>query len=232
LEALLRHRRLHGEMSLLIVDEAQSLPLELLEEIRLLANIESDDDKLLSVILAGQPELAFRLNNQELRQLKQRVALRCELRALTFTETMTYLDGRIRAAGGGGATEVFTRQAVELIHSRSHGIPRTVNVISDNALLGGFAAGEKPVSAQTIREVCRDFDLTDIPDGFSAVPEPAGMATPPWAPSPVALPLRAAEPRTAAAAATAEPERDRRAAQSMFGEFASKQRKRFSFFRN
>src|SRR5262245_7789621 len=90
LEALLRNRRLHGEISLLIVDEAQSLPLELLEEIRLLANIESDDDKLMSVILAAQPELAFRLNNQELRQLKQRIALRCELRALTLPETVTY----------------------------------------------------------------------------------------------------------------------------------------------
>ena len=134
---------------MLIVDEAQSLPLELLEEIRLLANIETDDQKLLSVIIAGQPELADRLNEQALRQLKQRVALRCELRPLTLHETAGYIAGRIRAAGGVGA-QVFTREAVALIHERSHGIPRTISVIADNALLGGFAAGQRPV-AQSAR---------------------------------------------------------------------------------
>ena len=231
LEALLRHRRLHGEMSLLIVDEAQSLPSELLEEIRLLANIESDDDKLLSVILAGQPELAFRLNNQELRQLKQRVALRCELRSLTLAETMTYLDGRIRAAGGAGSAEIFAREAAEIVHSRSHGIPRTVNVVADNALLGGFAAGEKPVSSHTVREVCRDFDLTDIQDSFPREPEPAAVSAPPWSPSPVALPLRAASEQRSAASATAAASHEHRPPQGMFGEFVAK-RKRFSFFKN
>ena len=130
---------------MLIVDEAQSLPLDLLEEIRLLANIETDDEKLLSVIIAGQPELVGRLNDESLRQLKQRIALRCELRPLTLQETAAYIAGRIRAAGGVGA-RVFTREAVELIHERSRGIPRTISVIADNALLGGFAAGQRPVS--------------------------------------------------------------------------------------
>src|SRR4051812_38613972 len=107
LEDLLTARRNADEKTVLIVDEAQSLPLELLEEIRLLANIETNDEKLMSVIIAGQPELAARLNDRALRQFKQRVALRCELKALTAQETAAYVVGRIRAAGG-VAAEVFT----------------------------------------------------------------------------------------------------------------------------
>ena len=159
LEALLRARRAHGESTVLIVDEAQSLSQELLEEIRLLANIETDDEKLLSVIIAGQPELAERLNDPSLRQFKQRIALRCELRPLGAAETAAYIAGRIRAAGGVGAM-VFTREAVALIHEFSRGIPRTISVIADNALLGGFAAGQHPVGSLIVREVSRDFDLS------------------------------------------------------------------------
>jgi len=158
LEALLTRRGQQGERSVLVIDEAQSLPYELLEEIRLLANIETDEEKLLSVIIAGQPELAIRLNEQALRQLKQRIALRCELKPLTLTDTAAYLAGRIRAAGGVGA-QVFTREAVSLIHDHSRGIPRTINVLADNALVGGFAAGQRPVGSQLVRDVCRDFDI-------------------------------------------------------------------------
>jgi general secretion pathway protein A len=159
LEALLRARRDADEKTVLIVDEAQSLPLDLLEEIRLLANIETDDEKLMSVIIAGQPELAERLNDRSLRQFKQRVALRCELRPLTPQETAAYIVGRIRAAGG-VAAEVFTRQAVAMMHDRAGGIPRTISVIADNSLLAGFAAGHRPVNADMVSEVCRDFDLS------------------------------------------------------------------------
>jgi len=159
LEALLRARRGADEKTVLIVDEAQSLPLDLLEEIRLLANIETDDEKLMSVIIAGQPELAVRLNDRALRQFKQRVALRCELRPLTAQETAAYIVGRIRAAGG-VAAEVFTRQAVAMMHERAAGIPRTISVIADNSLLAGFAAGHRPVNADMVSEVCRDFDLS------------------------------------------------------------------------
>ena len=158
LEALLTRRRQQDERSVLVIDEAQSLPYELLEEIRLLVNIETDEEKLLSVIIAGQPELAIRLNEQSLRQLKQRIALRCELKPLTLTDTAAYLAGRIRAAGGVGA-QVFTREAVSLIHDHSRGIPRTINVLADNALVGGFAAGQRPVGSQIVRDVCRDFDI-------------------------------------------------------------------------
>jgi general secretion pathway protein A len=158
LEALLRARRSSAETTVLVVDEAQSLPAELLEEIRLLANIETNDEKLLSLIIAGQPELADRLNDQSLRQLKQRIALRCELQPLSSQETAAYIGGRIRAAGGTGA-KVFTREAVALIHERSSGIPRTISVIADNALVGGLATGQRPVSSDLVREICRDFDL-------------------------------------------------------------------------
>ncbi len=158
LETLLRERLERGESTVLIVDEAQSLSTDLLEEIRLLVNIETNDEKLLCVIMAGQPELAAKLNDQSLRQLKQRVALRCQLRPLTLTETAAYLAGRIRAAGGVGA-HVFTREAVMVIHEHAKGLPRTISVIADNALLTGFAAGQRPVGSQLVREVCADFNL-------------------------------------------------------------------------
>ena len=156
LEALLKHRHEAGESTLLIIDEAQSLSFELLEEIRLLANIETNDQKLLSLVIAGQPELALRLNDTSLRQLKQRVALRCELRPLTLPETLAYISGRIRAAGG-VAPQVFTREAVALLHERSGGIPRAINVIADNALLTGFGRGESPINSRILEEVARDF---------------------------------------------------------------------------
>ena len=158
LETLLKARRAADETTVLVVDEAQSLPLELLEELRLLVNIETDDEKLLSVIIAGQPEIVERLNHQGLRQLKQRIALRCELQPLNAQETAGYIAGRIRAAGGVGA-QVFTRDAVALIHERAQGLPRTISVVADNALLGGFAAGQRPVGSQIVWDVCRDFDI-------------------------------------------------------------------------
>ena len=160
LERLMGARQQRGESTVLIIDEAQSLPLDLLEEIRLLANIETHDTKLLSVILAGQPELGIRLNENSLRQLKQRVALRCELRPLSLTETMGYVAGRLAAAGGVGA-RIFTREAVMLMHERAAGIPRTISVIADNALVAGFALGRRPVARAIVEEVCRDLDFSE-----------------------------------------------------------------------
>jgi general secretion pathway protein A len=151
-----RHRA--GGLTALVIDEAQSLPHELLEEVRLLANFETATDKLLPVVLAGQPELAIRLEHEELRQLKQRVALRCDLPALDIRETAAYIAGRVAIAGG-ESTRLFTREAVQTIYERSRGIPRTISVICDNALLNGFAANVKPIGSNLILEVCRDFRL-------------------------------------------------------------------------
>ncbi len=153
---LARHRA--GGLTAIVIDEAQSLPHDLLEEVRLLANFETATEKLLPVVLAGQPELAARLEHEELRQLKQRVALRCDLAALDIRETAAYISGRVAIAGGDSA-HIFTREAVQTIYERSRGIPRTISVICDNALLTGFAAGVKPVGSNLVLEVCRDFRL-------------------------------------------------------------------------
>jgi general secretion pathway protein A len=160
METLMHERQQRGESTVLIIDEAQCLPLDLLEEVRLLANIETHDTKLLSVILAGQPELASRLNDSSLRQLKQRVALRCELRPLSLPETLGYVAGRLAAARGVGA-QIFSREAVMLIHERAAGIPRTISVIADNALVASFALGQRPVKRAIVEEVCRDLDLSE-----------------------------------------------------------------------
>jgi general secretion pathway protein A len=158
LEQLLRRRHASQETTVLLLDEAQSLPHELLEEVRLLTNIETDAEKLLSVVLLGQPELATRINEHSLRQLKQRIALRCDLRPLQASESIAYVARRITRAGGAPA-KLFTREAVELIHEYARGIPRTINVIADNALLGGFAAERRTVTRQIVADVCRDFDV-------------------------------------------------------------------------
>jgi len=158
LESIIRGRQSRGEITALVVDEAQALPDEILEEIRLLANMETPTSKLLPVVLAGQPELAARLNEPHLRQLKQRIALRCELKPLDLPDTAAYIASRIRTAGGDPAN-IFTREAVTLIHEYSHGLPRTVSVMCDNALMSGFALDQRPVDGDIVREVCRDFDL-------------------------------------------------------------------------
>jgi general secretion pathway protein A len=158
LETALREAKSRGEVTAVIVDEAQSLSTELLEEIRLLANIETESEKLLPIVLVGQPELGRRLEARELRQLKQRVALRCEITPLTLSETASYIATRINRAGG-QAHRLFTREAVVRIHTFSGGIARTVNVLCDNALLNGLALGRQPVGEDIVAEVCHDFAL-------------------------------------------------------------------------
>jgi general secretion pathway protein A len=158
LESALVERHARGHVAALIVDEAQSMPHELLEELRLLANIESAAAQLLQLVLAGQPELGDRLNDPSLRQFKQRVAVRCRLMPFEARETLAYIDGRVRLAGG-DPIQLFTRDAVIAVHHASSGIPRTISVICDDALLAGFAGDERPVDRATVEEVCRDLDL-------------------------------------------------------------------------
>lgn len=154
-----QERHAAGGLTTMIIDEAQSLPDELLEEVRLLANIETSTVKLLNLVLVGQPELADRLNRPSLRQLKQRITLRWQLAPLDLRETAVYVASRIRVAGG-NAGEIFTREAVANIYEASGGLPRIINVICDNALMGGFAAQIKPIDQEIVREICRDFDIT------------------------------------------------------------------------
>ncbi len=161
LKRALLERHSQGVGTALVIDEAQSLTHELLEEIRLLANIDTATDHLLSVVLAGQPELADRLNDPSLRQLKQRIALRCRLQPLTLEDTAAYIASRIRVAGG-TSSDMFTRGAVITIHQLSHGIPRSINVICDNALVSGLAADRRLVDRQVVQAVCRDLDI-DVP---------------------------------------------------------------------
>ncbi len=198
-----------GGLTGLIVDEAQSAPHELLEEIRLLGNIETATTKLLNIVLCGQPELADRLNDTTLRQLKQRVSLRCELRPLSLGETASYVSGRLRIAGG-SPREVFTRDAVVAIYERSAGIPRTINVICDNSLISGFAAQVKPVPVGIVEDVCNDFDLGPHP-ALPAV-DSAGSGRP---------------PRDRVNDGDASRATDERL---MFGSVAPRTKRRFSFF--
>ncbi|HTV00736.1 MAG TPA: AAA family ATPase [Luteitalea sp.] len=175
-EQLLRQRHAKGLLTALVIDEAHSLPTELLEEVRLLANIETHDTKLLPLVLLGQPELADRLNDPSLRQLKQRVALRCSLEPLNVRETAAYVAKRIQLAGG-DSLQLFTREAIEGVHRGSGGIPRLINVICDNALVGAMAAEVKPVTQSIVREVCLDFDLPVLPAPDAATPQ-VGAPTP------------------------------------------------------
>ena len=122
------------------------------------ANIESPTEKLLPLVLAGQPQLRDGLNDPALMQLKQRVTLRCEVAPFNLQETAAYIATRIRTAGGDG-TRMFTRDAVMLIHEHSAGIPRTISVMCDNALLTCFGLGLATVNEKMVLEVVRDFDL-------------------------------------------------------------------------
>jgi type II secretory pathway predicted ATPase ExeA len=179
LEHHLRQRRARGEVSALVVDEAQALSNELLEEIRLLGNIDTPKEKLLPLVLSGQPELGRRLEEPELAQLKQRVALRCALATFELQETAGYIASRLTAVGG-RPEQLFTREAVRLIHRYSDGTPRVINVICDNAMLSGMALNRQTIDAEIIVEVCRDFSLSDAASGRGVADfvEPSGDQPP------------------------------------------------------
>jgi general secretion pathway protein A len=153
----------------LLVDEAQELSIEMLEEIRLLSNLETDTQKLLQIVLMGQPELERKLDEPELRQLKQRVALRCRLDPLPSNEVGEYISARLKAVGY-SRKDLFHASAVEKIAAHSRGIPRIINIICDNALLIAFAASKKTVSAATIDEVARDLRLNQQAATADATP--------------------------------------------------------------
>jgi len=152
-----RHSR--GLRTVLIVDEAQGLSPHVLEEIRLLSNFESNTAKQLQIVLTGQPELRDVLNNPDLRQLKQRIALRCVIKPLpNVEETDRYITSRLLVAGA-ERTVVFSPEAVDYIFRCSDGIPRNINNLCDNALLAGYAAGDLTIGRSIIEDVADTFDM-------------------------------------------------------------------------
>jgi general secretion pathway protein A len=176
-----RHER--GLRTVLVIDEAHGLSPAVLEEVRLLSNFESDTAKQLQIVLTGQPELRGVLNRPELRQLKQRVALRCEIRALPdVEETERYITSRLLAAGA-ERTGIFSPAAVDFVFRCSEGIPRQINNLCDNALLAGFAVGAETISRAIVEEVAETFDLLPRVGGGRqssegrAAPGPALTAT-------------------------------------------------------
>ena len=146
--------------AVLVVDEAHLLTWELLEEVRLLTNLETSTEKLLQIVLIGQPELDEKLNSQSLRQLKQRISLRCRLGPLSAQQTREYIERRLWFAGAKERyNKIFSAEAIDLVHRYSTGIPRLINTISESALITSFALKDAVVAARTINEVAVDLCL-------------------------------------------------------------------------
>lgn len=145
------------ERVILIVDEAQGLRPELLEEIRLLSNLETSRSKLIQIVLLGQPELDRTLSQPGFRQLKQRINLRYRLSPLSEKETREYIGKRLKAAGAKGP--VFTEKAIKEIYLKSEGIPRLINILCDNALLNGYALDQRIVDKESVKDAAKDLNL-------------------------------------------------------------------------
>jgi len=148
----------HGRTTVLIVDEAHNLEWEVLEEIRLLGNLENRKGKLIQVILAGQPELDRKLEAPNLRQLKQRIVLRCNLQPFTPEDSLEYVNARLTKAGLPNQ-KVFSPELIAEVHSRSQGIPRVINAVCDNLLLTCFAMETRTATVAMLDEVCIDMRL-------------------------------------------------------------------------
>ena len=157
LNRFLLTKRQEGRRVLLLIDEAQNLDREALEQVRLLSNLETDTTKLIQIILIAQPELDAMLESPELRQLRQRINVRWRLRPLSPNETRDYVRHRLRVAAG-GPREIFTDLALREIHRRTGGVPRIINRLCDRALLAGFAEDAKEIGLGTVAEVQREFD--------------------------------------------------------------------------
>jgi len=149
-----------GETAVLIVDEAQNLGDELLEEIRMLFNVETFTEKLLQIVLVGQPELEQRLKQPQLRQLRQRLTLRAKTHPLTLDETKAYVQQRLRIAGSNGQ-QIFDPEALVTIHRYASGIPRVVNLLCEHSMVSAFVDQQKVIVPAVVDAVARDLDLSD-----------------------------------------------------------------------
>ena len=172
LNRFLIERLSRNEKTLLIIDEAQTLSSAMLEEVRLLSNLETPTSKLLQIMLVGQPELNQVLARPELRQLRQRIVLRHQLRPFDEKDLGAYIDERLTLAGYTGKG-LFKRSALKEIFDVTGGVPRVVNIVCDSALLAGYARGKTLLGSDVIREVARDLQLSGEVGEFSATrPEP------------------------------------------------------------
>jgi general secretion pathway protein A len=158
LNQLLVDQAQEGRTVVLIVDEAHNLEWEVLEEIRLLGNLENRNGKLLQIIMSGQPELDRKLDAPNLRQLKQRIVLRCNLQPFTLRDAVEYILSRLERAGMQDQT-VFSEELLAEIHVRAQGIPRVINALCDNLLLTAFAMESKTCNVEMLDEVCKDMRL-------------------------------------------------------------------------
>jgi general secretion pathway protein A len=146
--------------TVLIVDEAHHLPADILEEVRLLTNLETTDDKLLQILLVGQPELDEKLDSVRLRQLKQRIALRARLDPLDANETKGYIERRLQIAGANStASTLFSPQTIAAVYRHSRGFPRLINTICENALITAYARQMRGVTPDIIEDVAKEFRL-------------------------------------------------------------------------
>jgi general secretion pathway protein A len=168
-----RHRK--NSTTVLIVDEAQHLEPELLEEIRLLTNLETSQQKLLQIVLVGQPELDQKMDSSDLRQLKQRIALRCQLEPLQEEETKSYILRRLQRAGANShATVMFPEETIASVYRYSRGIPRLINTVCENALIATYAERAPTVSPAVIDEVAKDLRLNVLSHPALVPPATAG----------------------------------------------------------
>ena len=147
-----------GETTVLIIDEAQNLSFTLLEDIRMLSNLEMAGEKLLQIVLVGQPELQRKLHEPRLRQLRQRIGTSCETHLLSDAETRDYVWHRFTVAGG-DAQAVFPQRTLKAIHAYTRGLPRLINAVCDKALLVGYVEEQRQISPKIVRQVVRDLDL-------------------------------------------------------------------------
>lgn len=165
-----------GETAVLIVDEAQNLSPDVLEEIRLLTNLETSTEKLLQIVLTGQPELEEKLKAPQVRQLRQRITLRCRTAPLTLEETFGYVGERLRIAGA-NCEPIFSKEAIEMVHTYSCGIPRVVNLLCEHSMINAYVDSVRPVPAHLVEEVAREFQLDEIAPvagvGFTAAGQAA-----------------------------------------------------------
>ena len=149
-----------GETAVLIVDEAQNLTDEVLEEVRMLTNLETFTEKLLQIVLVGQPELETKLKQPQLRQLRQRLTLRAKTHPLTIEESKAYVQQRLRIAGSDGR-QIFDPEALVAVHKYASGIPRVVNLLCEHCLVSAFVDQKTTIGADVVDAIARDFDLSD-----------------------------------------------------------------------